>query len=168
MAATKERMQRLRAKRKGQGEQAMEVWFDRVSQDHLVRVRRPGESVSAVVRRALAVLAAQEATGQQRVTSDTPERNAPPVPRDAVEAALVGLVQALFPVDTPVYPRHSYGIASLPLYAINTLMHPHGLVLRAKKTRLSKHVVLCTDKDGRAERYGLFELRGLTGEKGGV
>jgi hypothetical protein len=148
MVKTRERMERLRQKRRAEGERAVEVWLDPLSDARFARLRQPSESVSAVIRRALAALDAREANGRQSVTSDT-----------SVEAALVGLVQALFPVDTPVYPRHTYGISALPLYAINTVLDPYGLVLKATKTRLAKHFVQCTDKDGGVERFGLFELR---------
>ena len=76
---------------------------------------------------------------------------------------LVALVKALLPEGKPVYLR-SQGVTSLPLYRLNRLLQRQGLVIHAAKVRDPKRVVACTNKDGRAERFGLFQLRQIPQE----
>jgi Recombinase len=70
MADSRERMERLRQKRRAQGERAIEVWLDPASAARLADLRRPGESDSGVIRRALTALEARQANGSQPVTGD--------------------------------------------------------------------------------------------------
>ena len=79
----------------------------------------------------------------------------PAVPWD--ERALVELVKPLLPPGQPVYLRDK-GITTLPLYGLNTLLEPQGFFIHAAKVRDPKRFVACTDKAGRIERFGLFEL----------
>jgi excisionase family DNA binding protein len=74
-------------------------------------------------------------------------------------AVLLALVQALFPLDTPVYPRTFYGLTTFPLSLVNTVLERYGYVLHATKTRVATRFVACLDTHGRTEPYGLFELR---------
>ena len=80
------------------------------------------------------------------------------VPWDARDP--VGLVQGLLPEGQPVYLR-DLGVATLPLHGLNTLLARQGYVIHAAKVRDRKRFVACTDKDGRVEQYGLFELRAI-------
>jgi hypothetical protein len=80
----------------------------------------------------------------------------PLVPWDARD--LVALVTALLPEGQPVYLRDG-GMTELPLYGLNTLLAQQGYVIHAAKVRDAKRFVACTDKEGRVERFGLFELR---------
>jgi hypothetical protein len=66
----RERMAQLRWRRRQQDVRQVTVWLDQASVDRLAALRRPGEHDSDVVRRALEVLEAQEASGRPRVTSD--------------------------------------------------------------------------------------------------
>lgn len=50
------RKQRLRDKRRAEGMKAYEVWLDTDGQARLVTLRQPGESVDAVISRALVAL----------------------------------------------------------------------------------------------------------------
>lgn len=88
----------------------------------------------------------------------------PAVPWD--ERDLVALVKALLPEGKPVYLREK-GITALPLYGLNTLLEPQGYVIHAAKVRDAKRFVACTDKHGRVERFGLFELRPIRQEAPG-
>ena len=74
-------------------------------------------------------------------------------------AVLLALVQALFPLDEPVYPRTLYGLTTFPLSLVDTFPAPRGYVLHAMKTRVATRFVACLDKHGRTEPYGLLELR---------
>lgn len=85
----------------------------------------------------------------------------PAVPWDARD--LVALVQMLLPKGKPVYLRDQ-GITTLPLYGLNTLLERQGYYIHPAKVRDARRFVACTDKDGRVERYGLFELRRTTEE----
>ncbi len=82
------------------------------------------------------------------------------------EQALAALVKALLPEGQPVYLRER-GITELPLYGLNTLLERQGYMIHAAKVRDRKRFVACTDKDGRVERYGLFELRQVQQEPTG-
>jgi hypothetical protein len=78
------------------------------------------------------------------------------VPWDAQD--LVALLQTLLPEGKPVYLR-DVGITTLPVHGLNTLLAQQGYVIHAAKVRDPKRFVACTDKEGRVEPYGLFELR---------
>ena len=83
---------------------------------------------------------------------------------------LFALVRALLPEGKRKLLRH-FGITELPLDALNTLLAPHGLVIRAdrepKSIRSSRNFVRCVGKDGRAKRYDWFELRQIPQEAPG-
>jgi hypothetical protein len=79
MALGRERMARLRQKRRAYGERAIEVWLDDASAGRLADLRRPGERDSQVIRRALLALEVQQALPP--VTSDTTQKR-PPVTSD--------------------------------------------------------------------------------------
>lgn len=74
------------------------------------------------------------------------------------ERDLVALVKALLPEGKPVYLREQ-GITELPLYRLNTILERQGYSIHPAKVRDPKRFVACTDKYGRAEKFGLFELR---------
>ncbi len=74
------------------------------------------------------------------------------------EPDLVALVKSLLPPGHPVY-LHDQGITTLPLSGLNTLLEPQGFYIHAAKVRHLKRFVACTDKQGRLEHFGLFELR---------
>jgi hypothetical protein len=44
---------------------------------------------------------------------------------------------------------------------LNAVLAPLGYVLVGTKTRAAERFVLCTDRHGQIERYGLFALRRL-------
>ena len=67
---TRERVSRLRAERRRAGWQQAEVWFDSGTAALLAQLRQPGEALHEVVRRALQALQAQDAHGDQVVTSN--------------------------------------------------------------------------------------------------
>jgi hypothetical protein len=73
----------------------------------------------------------------------------------------VALIQLLFPLEQPVYPRTRYGWQTFPLAQINHLLVPEGLVIHAAKTRKAEQLIACSDAHGQVEPYGLFELRRL-------
>ena len=79
------------------------------------------------------------------------------------ERDLVALVKTLLPQGKPVYLREQ-GIMKLPLYGLNTLLAQLGYVIHAVKVRDPKRFVACTDRHGRVEQYGLFELRRIAEE----
>lgn len=74
------------------------------------------------------------------------------------ERNLLALLQGLLPERQPVYLRER-GITALPLYGLNSILERQGYVIHAFKVRDAKRFVTCTDKQGRVEQYGLFELR---------
>lgn len=82
------------------------------------------------------------------------------------EGDLVALVKALLPEGMPTYLRNR-GITDLPLYGLNALLARQGYAIHAAKVRDPKRFVACTDKDGRVEQYGLFELRQIEEEAPG-
>ncbi|MBI3328411.1 MAG: hypothetical protein HYZ81_17130 [Nitrospinae bacterium] len=82
------------------------------------------------------------------------------------ERDLVALVKGLLPEGKAVYLRDQ-GITELPLYGLNTHLERHGLVIHAAKVRDAKRFVACTDKYGRIEQFGLFELREIHQEGSG-
>jgi hypothetical protein len=71
---------------------------------------------------------------------------------------LVALVKTLLPEGRPVYLR-DHGITELPLHGLNIVLARQGYLIHATKVRHPKRFVACTDKDGRVEMFGLFELR---------
>jgi hypothetical protein len=81
------------------------------------------------------------------------------------EQDLVALVRQLFPEGQPVYLR-DHGITELPLHGLNAILARHGLVIRPAKVRDARRFVTCTDKEGRAEIFRLFELRRLAAGNG--
>lgn len=91
----------------------------------------------------------------------TEERMA--VPWDARD--LVGLITSLLPEGQPIYLRER-GITELPLYGLNTILERQGFVIHAVKVRDAGRFVACTDRHGRVDQYGLFELRRVTEEEG--
>lgn len=82
------------------------------------------------------------------------------------ERDLVALVQGLLPEGKPVYLREQ-SITELQLYGLNTLLERQGYYIHAAKVRDAKRFVACTDKQGRVEQYGLFELRRIAAETPG-
>jgi hypothetical protein len=82
------------------------------------------------------------------------------------ERDLVALVQALLPEGQPIYLRDR-GIMELPLSGLNAILERHGLVIHASKVRNAKRFVPCTNKEGRAEHFGLFELKPIHQEAPG-
>jgi excisionase family DNA binding protein len=76
-------------------------------------------------------------------------------------AALVTLIQLLFPLGQPISPRTAYGWQAFPLAQINGVLAREGLVIHAAKTPGTTQEITCTDAHGRVEQYGLFELRRL-------
>jgi len=74
------------------------------------------------------------------------------------ERALVEFVQTILPVNQPTYLRDK-GITTLPLYGLNTLLEPEGFYIHAAKVRRAERFVACTDRHGRVNQFGLFELR---------
>ena len=169
MADSKTRKRRLRARRRQAGLKGVLVWLTPAAQAALAALRRPGETLDAVVNRALVTAPHRSPAG----TSPTPARDpdtqagapAPEAcPRDRpsgglYQGALVALLTLLFPAGQPVYPRTRYGWRTFPLAEINRLLAPAGYVLHATKTRAPDRFILCTDAQGGVERYGLFELR---------
>jgi hypothetical protein len=82
------------------------------------------------------------------------------------ERDLVALVQRLLPEGQPVYLRDR-GITELPLYGLNAVLARQGYVIHATKVRNPKRFVACMDKEGRVERFGLFELKPIPPEAPG-
>jgi hypothetical protein len=82
------------------------------------------------------------------------------------ERDLVSRVKSLLPEGKVVYLR-DLGIIELPLYGLNAILERQGFLIHATKVRDAKRFVACTDKEGRVERYGLFELRRIEEEPPG-
>ena len=55
----------------------------------------------------------------------------------------------------------------MPLYGLNRLLEGQGYMIHAAKVRDAKHFVACSDKYGRVEQFGLFELRQIPQEASG-
>jgi hypothetical protein len=72
----------------------------------------------------------------------------------------VALLSVLLPEGERRYLRDC-GIMTLPLAQLNAVLAPLGYVLVGSKTRSPDRFVLCTDRQGQIERYGLFELHRL-------
>jgi excisionase family DNA binding protein len=94
-----------------------------------------------------------------RAVPSAAEAQAEPVPPpvDCVET-LTALVRALLPEGQRVYLRDK-GITELPLMALNAILAPQRLVIHATKVRDRRRSVTCTDRIGRVEGFGVFELR---------
>jgi hypothetical protein len=152
MADSKTRKRRLRQRRQQAGLKAALVWLTPEGQAAMAALRQPGETIDAVVNRALVTLQGVMANG----TSPAPH---PDIRRsDGAGAALVALLQVLLPEGKPRYLRDC-GITTLPLAQLNAALAPLGYVIRGTKTRSADRFVVCLDAHGEVERYGLFELR---------
>ena len=79
------------------------------------------------------------------------------------EQELVDLVKVLLAEEQAVALRDK-GITEPPLARLNARLAPHGYVIHASKVLDPKRSVACTDRDGRVERFGLFELRRVAPE----
>jgi len=79
----------------------------------------------------------------------------------------VALLQVLLPEGERRYLR-DYGILTLPLAQLNTVLAPMGYVIVGHKTRSPDRFVACTDVHGQVERYGLFELQRIEEEGHGI
>jgi hypothetical protein len=148
MADAKTRKQRFRARRRQADLKAALVWLLPAGQAALAALRQPGETVDAVVNRALITFQRVLANGTSPDTRLS----------EGAGTALVALLQVLLPEGKPRYLRDC-GITTLPLAQLNAVLAPLGYVLRGTKTRSPERFVLCTDAHGEIERYGLFELR---------
>jgi excisionase family DNA binding protein len=73
-------------------------------------------------------------------------------------ATLLALVKALLPQGKRVYLRDK-GITELPLGALNAILEPQGRTIHVTKKRDRQRAVACMGRDGRAEPFGLVELR---------
>jgi hypothetical protein len=111
------------------------------------KLRQPGETIDAVVNRALVTLQQVMANGTSPDTRLS----------DGACTALVALLQVLLPEGKPRYLRDC-GITTLPLAHLNAVLAPLGYVLVGTKTRSAERFVVCTDAHGEVERYGLFVL----------
>ena len=154
MADSKTRKRRLRARRRQAGLKGVLVWLTPAAQAALAALRRPGETLDAVVNRALLSLQGVTPTG----TRPTPDHDADH--STYAGAALLALLQGLLPEGQPRYLRDA-GITTLPLAQLNAVLAPLGYVIHATKTRSAARFVVCTDRQGQIERYGLFALRRL-------
>jgi excisionase family DNA binding protein len=110
------------------------------------RVRE--EDVETFVREHLRAIPAAE-------RDPAPTEQAPPVD---CAATLLSLVKSLLPEGKQVYLREK-GITELPLGALNVILEQHGYTIHATKERDRRRQVACIGRDGRAERFGRFELR---------
>jgi hypothetical protein len=152
MANSKTRKQRLRARRQQAGLKAALVWLTPAGQAAMAALRQPGETVDAVINRALVTLQQVMANG----TSPAPHPDT--CLSEGAGAALLALLRVLLPEGERRYLRDC-GILTLPLAQLNAVLAPLGYVIRGSKTRSAERFVLCTDAQGGSERYGLFELR---------
>jgi hypothetical protein len=82
------------------------------------------------------------------------------------ERDLVSRVKSLLPEGKVVYLR-DLGIIELPLYGLNSILERQDLVIHAAKVRDPRRFVTCTDRHGRVEQFGLFELRRIEQEPPG-
>jgi hypothetical protein len=67
-------MQRLREKRKQTGMKAYELWLDPDTAAVLAQLKRPGESLARVIRRAILALQVQDTPGPARASVERPKR----------------------------------------------------------------------------------------------
>jgi hypothetical protein len=84
----------------------------------------------------------------------TEERLAVPWDKDN----LIDQVKAMLPEGQAVALREK-GITELPLARLKARLAPYGYVIHARKGWDRTRLLACTGEDGRAERFGLFELR---------
>src|SRR5919201_898672 len=119
-------------------------------------LRQPVETVDGFFNRALIALQRVVANG----TSPAPHPDTPL--RDGACAALVALLQVLFPEGKPRYLR-DYGITMLPLAQLNAVLAPLGYAIRSTKTRSPARFVLCIDAHGEIERFGFSSCGGWRG-----
>ncbi len=77
---------------------------------------------------------------------------------------MLALVRALLPDGQRVYLR-TEGLKTLPLGLLNAGLAPFGYVIHAAKVRDRKRFVACTDRNGKVEHFGLFELRQVEKER---
>jgi hypothetical protein len=90
------RVQRLRQRRKEQGWQPYELWLPPHSAGLLAKLKQPGEALHNTVSRALRALQAQDANGEQAVTSNvTSSFSGDAVSYDERRAALLARLQAM-------------------------------------------------------------------------
>jgi hypothetical protein len=152
MADAKTRKQPLRQRRQQAGLKAALVWLAPAGQTAMAALRQPGETMDAVVNRALVTL--------QRLTQSGTRDGTRPDGRLSAGAgtALVALLRVLLPEGKPRYLR-DYDITTLPLAQLKAVLAPLGDVIRGTKTRLAERLVLCIDARGGVERDGLFERR---------
>jgi hypothetical protein len=141
MADAKTRKQPLRQRRQQAGLKAALVWLAPAGQTAMAALRQPGETMDAVVNRALVTL--------QRLTQSGTRDGTRPDGRLSAGAgtALVALLQVMLPEGERRYLR-DYGIATLPLAQLNQVLAPLGYVLVGTKTRSLKRFVRCTDAHG--------------------
>jgi hypothetical protein len=131
MADTKDRMQRLRARRLAQGERPVELWLDPDSKQRLFRLRQSGETINQVIRRALMTLEAQANTyallsprsALSDKLSDTPERTLLPLTPDTMSR----VPRKAPEVKAPVFSDQRRDIL--------TLLHQHPAGLSPVQTR---------------------------------
>src|SRR5919109_1560167 len=106
MADSKTRKQRLRQRRQQAGLKAALVWLSPEAQAAMAALRQPGETVDAVVNRALIAL-------QQVMTNGTSPAPYPKTPlNDGAGTTLLALLRVLLPEGERRYLRDC-GIATL-------------------------------------------------------
>jgi hypothetical protein len=110
-------------------------------------------------RQWLTWLGQRPGNGTPATTHLSPLKQAP-----EATAMLIALLRELLPEGKPVYLTER-GIHRLPLYQLNQLLQPLGLVIKAQKVRDPKRFVTCMDQDGQTEQYGLFTLETLAEEE---
>jgi excisionase family DNA binding protein len=121
--------------------------------DYLRAGKLPGRKMGKLWRiKAEDVNAFMEQLPQEAPAAGLPDAACPEV--------LLALVKALLPERQPVYVR-DYGIERFPLHALNQVLEAQGYKILARKVRDPKRGVACTEKAGRVEQFGLFELRRL-------
>jgi hypothetical protein len=154
MADSKTRKQRLRQQRQQADLKAALVWLSPEAQAAIAALRQPGETMDAVVTRALITLQRLTQTGTRDGTSPDGRLGA------EAGATLMALLQVLLPEGERRYLRDC-GITRLPLAQLNAVLTPRGYVIVGSKTRSAERFVVCTDTHGQVERYGLFARQRL-------
>lgn len=155
MATGRAHQQRYRERRRQIGAKPYDLWLTPEGQVLVCTLPQPGERLEAIVMRALQAL--------QDLTRDP----CPPRPMDKTvtsDRLLFTVLQLLFPEGRPVCPRRAYGLRTLLLHALNTILARHGSVLHAAKVRNQDWFVTCTDAQGHGEAFGIFEPRPMEGE----